>query len=128
MLSIHLEIKDSSGEDETNYKTDEIRKENMKEVCIFIADQKSENTKHPTKIRQANLVQVLSKEERVEWSKRRTFFRCKTFAKEKNGVANKPSTLTYFQRSVQLHLNTRDSTENLQREHSVKLLKFLARC
>ena len=38
----------------------------MKEFDIFIAHQKSENTKHTKKIRQANLVQVLSKEGRVE--------------------------------------------------------------
>ena len=31
-----------------NYKTEEINKENIKEFCIFIADQKSENTKHTT--------------------------------------------------------------------------------
>ena len=41
MLSIHLEVKDFGNEDETNYETDEINKENMKEFCIFIADQKS---------------------------------------------------------------------------------------
>ena len=46
MLSIHPEVKDFDNEDETNY---EINKENMKGFCIFIADQKSENTKHTTK-------------------------------------------------------------------------------
>ena len=46
MLSIHPEVQDFGDEDETNYETDEINKENMNEFCIFIADQKSENTKH----------------------------------------------------------------------------------
>ena len=49
MLSIHPEVKDFGNEDETNYETDEIKKENMKEFCIFITDQKSENTKRTTK-------------------------------------------------------------------------------
>ena len=49
MPSIHSKVQDFGGEDETNYKTDEINKKNMKEFCIFIADQKSENTKHKTK-------------------------------------------------------------------------------
>ena len=49
MLSIHPEVQDFGDEDETNYETDEINKENMKEFCIFIADQKSENTKYTTK-------------------------------------------------------------------------------
>ena len=35
MLSSHPEIKDFGNEDETNYETDEINKENMKEFCIF---------------------------------------------------------------------------------------------
>ena len=49
MLSIHPEVQDFGDEDETNYETDEINKENMNEFCIFIADQNSENTKHTTK-------------------------------------------------------------------------------
>ena len=49
MLNIHLEVKDFVNEEERNYETDETNKENMKEFCIFIADQKSENTKHTTK-------------------------------------------------------------------------------
>ena len=49
MPSIHPEVQDFSDEDETNYETDEINKENMKEFCILIADQKSENAKHTTK-------------------------------------------------------------------------------
>ena len=49
MLSIHPEVQDFGDEDETNYETDEINKENMNEFCIFIADQKSKNTKHKTK-------------------------------------------------------------------------------
>ena len=79
------------------------------------------------KIRKGNLVQVLSKEVWVEGSKRRTFFRCKTLVKEKNGIAYKPSTLTYFQQSVQRHLNTKGSTVNLQIKDCFKLLKFLER-
>ena len=43
MLSIHPEVRDFGDEDETNYKTDEINKENMSEFWIFFADQKSEN-------------------------------------------------------------------------------------
>ena len=49
MLSIHPEVQDLGDEDEMNYETDEINKENMNEFCIFIADQKSENTIHTTK-------------------------------------------------------------------------------
>ena len=40
MLSIHPEVNDFGNEDETNYETDKINKENMKEFCIFIANQK----------------------------------------------------------------------------------------
>ena len=46
MLSI---VKDFDNEDETNYETNEINKENMKEFCIFIANQKSKNTRHTIK-------------------------------------------------------------------------------
>ena len=46
MLSIHPVVNDFGNEDETNYETDEINEENMKEFCIFIADQISENEKH----------------------------------------------------------------------------------
>ena len=63
MLSIHPVVQHFADEDETNYETDEINKENMNEFCIFITGQKSENTKHKTKIRQVNLVQILSNEE-----------------------------------------------------------------
>ena len=49
MLSIHPEVKDFGYEDETNYETDEITEENMKEFYTFIADQKSKNIKHTTK-------------------------------------------------------------------------------
>ena len=99
----------------------------MEEFCIFIAAEKYENTKQ-NKMRQANLLQVLSREERVKRSKIRTFFHCNTLVKEKNGVAYKPSTLTYFQRSVQRHLNTKGSTVNLLKEVGFKLLNFLERC
>ena len=59
MLSIHPEVQDFGDEDETNYETDEINKENMNEFWIFIADQKSEKYITHNKIRQANLVHVL---------------------------------------------------------------------
>ena len=49
MLRIHPEVQDFGNEGEMNYETIEINKENMKEFYIFIADQKSENTKHTTK-------------------------------------------------------------------------------
>ena len=39
MLNIHREVKDFGGEDETNYETNEINEENIKEFCIFTADQ-----------------------------------------------------------------------------------------
>ena len=49
MLSIHPEVQHFGDEGETNYETDEINEENINEFCIFIADQKSEITKHKTK-------------------------------------------------------------------------------
>ena len=39
MLSIHPEVQDLGDEDEKNYETDEMNKENMNEFCIFITDQ-----------------------------------------------------------------------------------------
>ena len=45
MLSIHPEVHDFRVEDEKNFETDEINKDNRNEFCIFIADQKSANTK-----------------------------------------------------------------------------------
>ena len=57
--SIHLEVEDFGNE------------ENMKDFCIFIADQKLQ---HMT-------------------SKIYTFFHCNTFVKEKNGIAYKDSTV-----------------------------------
>ena len=59
MLSIHHEVRDFGDKDETNYKTDEINKENMNKFWIFIADQKSEKYITYNKVRQANLVHVL---------------------------------------------------------------------
>ena len=38
MLSIYPEVKDFGDEDEMNYETNEINKENMNEFCNFIAD------------------------------------------------------------------------------------------
>ena len=55
MLSIHPEVQHFVDEGETNYETDEINKENMNEFCIFISDQKSENTKHKTKYEKQTL-------------------------------------------------------------------------
>ena len=49
MLSIHPEVQDFGDKDEKNCETGEINKENVNEFCNFIADQKSENTKHTTK-------------------------------------------------------------------------------
>ena len=49
MLSIHPGVQDFGDEDGKNCETDEINKENMNEFCIFITDQKPENTKHTTK-------------------------------------------------------------------------------
>ena len=77
MLSIHPEAKDFGNEDETNYETDEINKENMR-VLHFYCWPKIRKYKTYNKIRQANLRQILSKEERVEGSKRRTFSHRKT--------------------------------------------------
>ena len=105
MLSIHPKVQRFVGEDEMNYEADEINKENKNEFWIFIADQKSENTKHTTKYDKQILCKFWSKEERVERSKRRTFSLFKTNAKKKYGVAYKPSTLTYFQRTIQRDLN-----------------------
>ena len=59
MLNIHPEVQDIGDEGETNYKTDQVNKENMNEFSIFIADQKSEKYITYNKIRQANLLQVL---------------------------------------------------------------------
>ena len=61
MLSIHPEVQDFGDEDETNYKTDEINKENMSEFWIFIADQKSEKYITYNKIQQANLQVLVGK-------------------------------------------------------------------
>ena len=59
MRSIHAEVQDFGDEDETNYKTDEVNKENMNEFWIFITDQKSEKYITYNKIRLSNLMQVL---------------------------------------------------------------------
>ena len=49
MLIIQSEVQDCGDEDEKNYETDEINKENMNELYILIVEQKLENTKHTTK-------------------------------------------------------------------------------
>ena len=59
MLGIRAEVQDFSDKNETNYKTDEISKENISVFWIFIVDQNSENYVTYNKIRQANLLQVL---------------------------------------------------------------------
>ena len=51
MLSIHSEVQDFGNEDETN----------MNEYCIFIADQKSENTKYTTKYGRETLCKFCQK-------------------------------------------------------------------
>ena len=58
MLSVHPEVQDFGDEDEMNYETD---KENMNEFCIFIADQRSENTKHKTKYDKKTLCKFCQK-------------------------------------------------------------------
>ena len=55
MLSIHPEIKDFGNEDETNYETDEINKENMR-VLHFYCWPKFGKYKTYNKI-QANLLE-----------------------------------------------------------------------
>ena len=49
MQNVHPKVKDFGEKGETNYETNQINKENMEEFSIFIADLKSENTKHTTK-------------------------------------------------------------------------------
>ena len=61
MLSIHPDVQDFGDEDEKNYETDKINKENMNEFCIFIFDQKSENTKHTTKYEKQTLCKICRK-------------------------------------------------------------------
>ena len=63
----------------------------MNRLCIFITDQKSENIKHTTKYDKETFWTFWSKDKRVKGSRKRNFFRCKTFLKEKNGVEYKPS-------------------------------------
>ena len=94
MPSIHPKVQDFGDVDERKYESGKINKENINEFCIFFLLIRNRNTQTYNKIRQENLVQVLSKEEGIEGSERRTFFHCKTFVKEKNGVAYKPSTFS----------------------------------
>ena len=61
MLSIHPTVQHFVDENETNYETDEINKENMNEFCIFIAEQKSENTKHKTKYKKQTFCKFCGK-------------------------------------------------------------------
>ena len=61
MLSIYPKVEHFVDEDETNNETDETNKENMNEFCIFIADRKSENTKHKTKYDQQTLCKFCRK-------------------------------------------------------------------
>ena len=97
------------------------------QVLHFYCWPKTGKYKTYNKIWEANLVQTLWKEERVEGSKRRIYLHCSTFVKEKNNVVYKPSTLTYFQRSVQRHLNPKGSMGNLQKEDDFAFLNFLER-
>ena len=127
MLSIHAEVQHFGDEDETNYDTDERNKENKNEFWIFIDDRKSEKCITYNKINKQTLCKFWSKEKRVVRSKICAFFLSKTFAKKKNGVLYKPATLTYFQLSIQQHLNPKNSMVNLQRDDCFKLLNFLGR-
>ena len=61
MLSIHPEVQDLGNEDKTIYETYQINKENMREFCIFIAEEKSENTKHKTKLDKQTLCKFCRK-------------------------------------------------------------------
>ena len=61
MLSINPEVQDCGDENEKNYKTDEINKENTNEFCTFILHQKSENTKHTTKYVKQPLCKIFRK-------------------------------------------------------------------
>ena len=62
MLSIHPQVQYFGDEDKTNYKMDKIKKGNMNEFSILIADQKSENTKHKTKYDKQTLWKFCRKE------------------------------------------------------------------
>ena len=127
MLSFHLEVQGFGDDGETIYETDEINKD-MNEFCILIVDQKSDNTKHTTKYDKQTLSKFFRKKNKLREARlRRSFFHCKTFVKEKNGVAYKPSTLTYFHQNVQQHFNTIGSKVYLQKENGIEPLKFLPR-
>ena len=56
----------------TNYVTDEINKENLNEFCIFIADQKPENTKQETKYDEQTWYNFCGK---TSWGKKIYVFR-----------------------------------------------------
>ena len=102
-----MEVQHFVDEDEMDYDIDGINKENMKEFCIFITDQKSENT---TSKPCASFVR-----RRTRRGKRKMyFFHHKTSVKRK--MAHKPATLAYFQLSIQWHLNTKGSTVNLHKD------------
>ena len=71
MLSIHPEVQDFADEDEKNYETNEIDKDRWSSSAFLLL---TKNWKiQNNKIRHANLVHVLSKEEQVKRSKGRTF-------------------------------------------------------
>ena len=55
------------------------------------------------------------------------FFPLQNFREKENGVPYKPATVTYFQLSIQQHLDSKDSTVNLPKDDCFKLLNFLER-
>ena len=83
MQSIHPKVQDFGDEGETNYETEEVNKENMNESCIFIADQKSENTKHTTKYQKQTLCKLCRKKSEKRKVKNVLFPRQNISKKEK---------------------------------------------
>ena len=61
MFSIHPELQDLGDYDEKYNEIGEANKENLNEFCIFIAEQKSENTNHTTKYDKQTFCKFCSK-------------------------------------------------------------------
>ena len=83
LLSIHSKVQDFGDEDEKNCETDEMNKD-MNESCIFIADQKSENTKHTTRYKQTLCKFCRKKNKRRDVKE--VLFHVKTSVKKKTSV------------------------------------------
>ena len=94
-------VKHFVDEDETNYETDEINKGNMSEFCIFIAEQKSENTKHKTKYRKQTLFKFCRKKNEKRKVQDVLFPKQNIKIKENNGVYNCNSCVFSTKHSVQ---------------------------